>query len=41
MDINAMNRNIWIYGSLIEYNSFENCGIIFIRDFQSKPVEDE
>jgi hypothetical protein len=41
IDINAINKNIWIYGSLIEYNSFENRGIIFIRDFQSNSLEDE
>jgi hypothetical protein len=27
------------YGGLIEYNSFENRGIIFIRDFQSNSLD--
>lgn len=35
-----LNNDIWIYGAAVAYNVFDNCGYIFVRDYQLKSLEE-
>jgi hypothetical protein len=32
--------DIWIYGSIVTYSAWDNCGYLFVRDFKFETLED-
>jgi len=35
-----LKNDIWIYGAVVTYNVFNNCGYIFVREFSLESVEE-
>lgn len=36
----VLGDNIWLYGSVISYDAFENVGYVFLRDFTLESIEE-
>jgi hypothetical protein len=35
-----LNADIWIYGAIVTYSIWNDCGYLFIRDYQLNPLEE-
>ncbi|QQO10282.1 hypothetical protein [Breznakiella homolactica] len=36
----TLGNDIWLFGSIVTYNIWDNCGYIFLRDFKTESLED-